>query len=41
MKKSKIIIPAAAILALSVGASITGTVAWFTAARTQTVSATN
>ena len=34
MKKSKIIIPAAAILALSVGASVTGTVAWFTAART-------
>lgn len=41
MKKSKIIIPAAAILALSVGASVTGTVAWFTASRTQTVSATN
>lgn len=41
MKKSKIIIPAAAILALSVGASVTGTVAWFTAARTQTISATN
>ena len=38
MKKSKIIIPAAAILALSVGASVTGTVAWFTASRT--VSAT-
>ena len=34
MKKSKIIIPAAAILALSVGASVTGTVAWFTASRT-------
>ena len=41
MKKSKIIIPAAAILALSVGASVTGTVAWFTASRTATISATN
>ena len=41
MKKSKIIIPAAAILALSVGASVTGTVAWFTAARTATISANN
>lgn len=41
MKKSKIIIPAAAILALSVGASITGTVAWFTASRTATIAANN
>lgn len=41
MKKSKIIIPAAAILALSVGASVTGTVAWFSAARTATISASN
>lgn len=39
MKKSKIIIPAAAILALSVGASVTGTVAWFTSSRTATVKA--
>lgn len=35
MKKSKILIPAFAVLALSVGASVTGTVAWFTANRTQ------
>ena len=41
MKKSKIIIPAAAILALSVGASVTGTVAWFTAARSVNVTASN
>ena len=41
MKKSKIIIPAAAILALSVGASVTGTVAWFTASRTASLSASN
>ncbi len=41
MKKSKIIIPAAAILALSVGASITGTVAWFTAARSVNVNVNN
>ena len=41
MKKSKIIIPAAAILALSVGASITGTVAWFTAARSVNVNVKN
>lgn len=39
MKKSKIIIPAAAILALSVGASVTGTVAWFTASNRATVTA--
>ena len=41
MKKSKIIIPAAAILALSVGASVTGTVAWFTASRRTAVSLDN
>ncbi len=41
MKKSKIIIPAAAILALSVGASVTGTVAWFTAARSVNVNVNN
>lgn len=33
MKKSKILIPAFAVLALSVGASVTGTVAWFTSSR--------
>lgn len=38
MKKSKILIPAFAVLALSVGASVTGTVAWFTANRTQSFS---
>ena len=41
MKKSKIIIPAAAILALSVGASVTGTVAWFTASRSVTLAGKN
>ena len=41
MKKSKIIIPAAAILALSVGASVTGTVAWFTASRTVSATVNN
>ena len=41
MKKSKIIIPAAAILALSVGASVTGTVAWFTASRRTNVTVNN
>ncbi|MDY3994511.1 MAG: hypothetical protein SOY58_02015 [Candidatus Onthovivens sp.] len=41
MKKSKIIIPAAAILALSVGASVTGTVAWFTASRRTSASLSN
>ena len=41
MKKSKIIIPAAAILALSVGASVTGTVAWFTAARSVNINVNN
>lgn len=38
MKKSKILIPAFAVLALSVGASVTGTVAWFTASRSATFS---
>lgn len=39
MKKSKIIIPALAMIAFSVAASITGTVAWFTATRTATINA--
>ena len=34
MKKSKIIVPALAVLLLSTAASISGTVAWFTASRT-------
>ncbi len=37
MKKSKIIIPALGVLVLSTAASITGTVAWFTASRTGTM----
>lgn len=41
MKKSKILIPAFAVLALSVGASVTGTVAWFTAAKTASISVSN
>ncbi|MDD6468694.1 MAG: hypothetical protein PUF99_02130 [Bacilli bacterium] len=41
MKKSKIIIPAAAILALSVGASVTGTVAWFSASNRANITASN
>lgn len=41
MKKSKILIPAFAVLALSVGASITGTVAWFTAAKTANITISN
>lgn len=41
MKKSKILIPAFAVLALSVGASVTGTVAWFTAAKTANVTMSN
>lgn len=40
MKKSKILIPAFAVLALSVGASVTGTVAWFTASRSATFGST-
>ena len=39
MKKSRIIIPALAMIAFSVAASITGTVAWFTANRTASVDA--
>lgn len=41
MKKSKIIVPALGIIALSTAASITGTVAWFTASRSATISAGN
>ena len=37
MKKSRIIIPALAMIAFSVAASITGTVAWFTANRTANI----
>ncbi len=37
MKKSKIIIPALAVIAFSTVASITGTVAWFTASKTATI----
>lgn len=37
MKKSKVIIPALGVLVLSTAASITGTVAWFTASRTATM----
>ena len=39
MKKSKVIIPAMALLLFSTAASITGTVAWFTATRVFTTSA--
>ena len=38
MKKSRIIIPALAMIAFSVAASVTGAVAWFTASRTATIS---
>ena len=41
MKKSRIIIPALAMIALSTVASVTGTVAWFTATRQVTVTAGN
>ena len=41
MKKSKVIIPAMALLLFSTAASITGTVAWFTSTRTFTTSAGN
>ena len=37
MKKSRIVIPALAMIAFSMAASITGAVAWFTATRTATV----
>ena len=39
MKKSRIIIPALAMIAFSMAASITGAVAWFTATRTASISA--
>ncbi|MDY6391338.1 MAG: hypothetical protein SPL80_00700 [Bacilli bacterium] len=41
MKKSKVIIPAMALLLFSTAASITGTVAWFTSTRTFTTHAGN
>ena len=41
MKKSRIIVPALAMLTLSVAASVTGTVAWFTASRTASMSVEN
>jgi len=40
MKKSKLLAPAFAFLALSTAAAVTGTVAWFTASRVVTISAT-
>ncbi len=39
LKKSKIIVPALALITATTVASVTGTVAWFTAARTATVNA--
>ena len=39
MKKSRIIIPALAMIAFSVAASVTGAVAWFTASRTAQITA--
>ena len=39
MKKSRIIVPALAMIALSTAASIVGSVAWFTASRTTSISA--
>lgn len=41
MKKSRIIVPALAMLTLSVAASVTGTVAWFTASRTANMTLNN
>lgn len=41
MKKSKIIVPALGILCLSTAATVTGTVAWFTASRVRTISMDN
>ncbi len=38
MKKSKIIVPALGIMCLSTAAAVTGTVAWFTAARVKSFS---
>ena len=39
MKKSRIIVPALGLLALTTAASVVGTVAWFTASRTATIKA--
>ena len=39
MRKSKVIIPALGVLILSTAASVTGTVAWFTANRTAIITA--
>ena len=39
MKKSKLIVPALAVIAFSTAASITGSVAWFTANRSVTINA--
>lgn len=41
MKKSKVIIPALGVLILSTAASVTGTVAWFTANRSGTITTGN
>lgn len=41
MKKSKIIVPALGILCLSTAAAVTGTVAWFTASRVETITMSN
>ena len=41
MKKTKIIVPALAMIALSTAASIAGSVAWFTASRSATVTASS
>ncbi len=40
-KKSKIIVPALALITATTVASVTGTVAWYTASRTATISATS
>ena len=39
MKKSRIIVPGMAVIAFSTAAAIAGSVAWFTASRTVTISA--
>lgn len=41
MKKSKILVPAMAVLAFSTAAAVSGTVAWFSAGRTVTLSQTS
>lgn len=41
MKKSKIIVPALAVLCLSTAAAVSGTVAWFSAARTAKIGVTS